>query len=199
MKALKITGIVVLAVIVIAVVSIAVMSPQSHIERSIVINAQPAAIYEELVDFKAFNTWSPWAAIDPDTRYTFEGPQFGVGAKMNWASDNSNVGQGSQWIIEAEENKRVKTGMAFAGFEGSFVAEFILEPVDGGTKVTWTYDGDVRNTGPMNAAMGKLMGSFTDSMLGPQYEQGLAALKRRSESKSAPQTDPEQEPDPIQQ
>jgi uncharacterized protein YndB with AHSA1/START domain len=187
MKALKITGITILTLVVIATVVLAVMSPKSHLERSIVINASPAAVYEELVNFKKFAEWSPWSKIDPQMKQTFEGPETGVGAKMSWQSENPDVGNGSQWIIEAEENKRVKNGMNFSIMEGNFVAEFILEPTADGTKVTWTYDGDVSNTATMNAAMGKFFGAFMDSMLGPSYEQGLDALKRRVEGKPAPQ------------
>src|SRR5687768_3897133 len=100
MKVLKIVGIVILAIIAIAVVSVAVMSPRSHMERSTIIQAQPAAVYEELISFQNFNTWSPWATIDPEAKYTFEGPPSGAGAKMRWESDNENLGDGSQWIIE---------------------------------------------------------------------------------------------------
>jgi hypothetical protein len=191
MKALKITGIVVLSIIAITVIALAAMSPRSHMERSVVINAQPAAVYEELISFKNINTWSPWFKLDPNMKLTYEGPEAGVGAKMTWDSQDPNVGKGAQWIMEAEENRRVKSGMNFGAMEGNFVAEFILEPTPEGTKVTWTYDGDVSNTPTMNAAFGKFFGAFTDSMLGPSYEQGLDALKRKVESK--PQPEPQQE------
>jgi hypothetical protein len=198
MKALKITGIVVLSIIAIAVVCVAVMSPKSHLERSVVINAQPAAIYGELISFKNVNAWSPWFKLDPNMKHTYEGPEAGVGAKMTWDSEDPQVGKGAQWILETEENKRVKSGMSFAEMEGNFIAEFILEPAPEGTKVTWTYDGDVSNTATMNAAMGKFFGAFTDSMLGPSFEQGLDALKRRVESKPAPEPQQETAPSPTQ-
>jgi hypothetical protein len=185
MKALKITGIVILSIMVIATVTLAVMSPKSHLERSVIINAQPASVYEELVSFKNFNSWSPWYKIDPNMKQSFEGPPSGVGAKMSWDSENPEVGKGSQWIMDVEENKRVKSGMNFGGMDGNFIAEFILEPAPEGTKVTWTYDGDVSNTSVANAAMGKFFGAFMDSMLGPSLEQGLEGLKKKIESKPA--------------
>jgi hypothetical protein len=191
MKALKITGIAVLAIVAVVVFSIAVMSPKSHLERSVVINGAPSSVYEEIASLKNFNTWSPWTEIDPDAKFTFEGPEIGIGSKMSWVSTDDKLGQGSQWIIEAEENRRIKTGLAFAGLEGNFTAEFILEPVNEGTKVTWTYDGDVSNTPVMNAAMGKMMGALMDSMMGGQYEQGLNSLKRRVENKPATQPQPQ--------
>ena len=86
------------------------------------------------------------------------------------------------WIIESEENKHLKFGMQFTDFGGTYTADFFLEPVDGGTKVTWTYDGDVSNTGMASSLMGKIMNQFMDSMLGPDYERGLSKLKTVAES-----------------
>lgn len=182
MKAIKIIGIGLGAIIAIALIGVAFMSPKSHMERSIVINASPALVFQQLTNYKNFNTWSPWAAMDPSAKYTFEGPEAGPGTKMSWVGDESKVGSGSQWIIEQEENRRVKSGMQFGGMEGTYFAEFILEPVEGGTQVTWTYDGDVSGTGMMNASFGKLFGLMTDAMLGPQYEDGLKRLKEMVES-----------------
>jgi hypothetical protein len=189
MKALKITGIVILSVVAIAVVTLMVMSPKSHLERSIVINAQPASVYQEIASFKKFHVWSPWSKIDPAAKFSFEGPAEGVGSRLTWQSNHPELGNGSQWIVELEENKRVKNGMSFDGMDGAFFAEFVLEPVAEGTRVRWTYDGDVSNTATMNAAMGKFFGAFMDSMLGPQLEQGLDALKRTVESKPAPEAE----------
>ena len=188
MKALKIIGIIVGSLIVLIVVSLAFMSPQGHLERSVVINAEPAAIYQQVNNYKNFNSWSPWAALDPNTKYVYEGPDAGSGAKMSWVSENKNVGTGSQWIIESEENKRVKGGMNFGDFEGNYTYEVALEPTEGGTKVTWHYDSDVSKASMSGAAAGKFFGLFMDGMLGPSYEQGLANLKKLAESLPEPKT-----------
>ena len=75
--------------------------------------------------------------------------------------------------------------------EGAMFSEIFVEPVPEGTKVTWTYDQDVSGTGPMNAALGKVFGMNMDAMMGPQYEQGLEAMKKIVESQPAaqPETD----------
>ena len=117
---------------------------------------------------------------DPNTTASLEGPESGVGAKMNWQSEK--LGNGSQWIIESEENKHIKFGMQFVDFGGTYTADFILEPTDGGTKVTWTYDGDVSYAGMASSLMGKIMNQFMDGMLGPDYERGLSKLKTVAES-----------------
>ena len=178
-KVVRIVGIVVVGFLALIAIIGAFLSPKSHIERSIVVNARPAAIFQQINSFKNLNKWSPWMEQDPNTTATFEGPESGVGAKMSWQS--KELGNGSQWIIESVENKHLKTGMSL-GMEGTYTSEINLEPVDGGTKVTWTYDGDVSNTGMATSIMGKAMGKFMDGILGPDYERGLSKLKTLAES-----------------
>lgn len=178
MKILKIIGIVILAFVVI-ILGAALMQPsQGHIEKSIVINAAPSAVFPHVNTFKTFRQWSPWAKMDPDAKYTFEGPDSGVNCKMNW--DGKKTGKGSQWITESEENKRVKSALTFEGFEGTPVAEFTLTPEGSGTKVTWTYDGPNAGIG------GKAMWLVMKGMLEGQYDEGLASLKKLVESSPAP-------------
>jgi hypothetical protein len=184
MKALKIAGISVLALVLIAVITISIRSPQSHMERSIIVNGPPAAVLEQFSNFKKFNEWSPWSKMDPQAAYTFEGPESGVGAKMSW--DGPESGKGGQETIEYEEGKRVKNKMWFEMMEGAMFSEIVVEPVTEGTKVTWTYDQDVTGTGAMNAAVGKFFGMMMDGMMGKQYEDGLNSVKTIVES-SPPQ------------
>ncbi len=184
-KAVKIVGIVAVAIVALLVIIGAFLSSKSHMERSIVVNAQPAAIFQQINSFKNHSKWSPWKEQDLNTKTTFEGPESGVGAKMSWMSEK--LVNGSQWIIESEENKHLKTGMNF-DMDGSYSSDIYLVPVDGGTKVTWTYDGDVSDAWMATSLMGKVMGKFMDGMLGPDYEKGLNNLKTLAESQ--PQQNP---------
>jgi uncharacterized protein YndB with AHSA1/START domain len=190
MKILKIVGIGLLSLIVIAVVAVSMMSPKAHMERSIVVNAPPASVFSQLASFEQFNKWSPWTKMDPEAKQTLEGPAQGVGAKMSW--DGPQTGKGSQWTVEYEENKRIKNAMAFEGMEGQIFAEFVLEEVPEGTKVTWVYDSDASGTSFGNASMTKVFHAFmVEGMLGDQYNQGLNDLKQIVESQ------PPVEPAPL--
>lgn len=181
MSTLRLFGLVVLALIMAVLIGIAVQSPKATMQRSIVIDAPPARVFAYVNDLRMFNEWSPWTALDSSTEYTFRGPTKGPGARMEWYSTHEQVGDGEQWIIEVHENEYVKMGMRFSDFEGNFYAEFILEPQDGQTEVTWTYHGDVSQSSLGWKIMGKAFGMFIDSMLGPLYEDGLKSLKRRVE------------------
>ncbi len=189
MKALKILGYSLVGVVALIVILSVSLSPKQHMERTAVINAQPSVIFEQVNTLKNCVKWQPWGMQDPNIKYTYEGPEAGVGAKVLWESEK--MGNGSQWVIESEQDKHIKMGLQFAQFGGTYSGDINLEPADGGTKVTWTYDGDVTGSGMASATMGKIMGMFIDSMLGADYEKGLSNLKTLAESQ------PQQSPSPT--
>ena len=180
-KALKIVGGIIVVLVALAIIAEVSLSPKSHIERSIVVNASPAAIFPLINSLKNMNKWSPWLGKDPKSKVTFEGPDAGVGAKMKWESQQ--LGNGAQWILESNPDQHMKSAMDFS-MEGTYTSDIFLTPVDQGTKVTWSYDGDVTNTGIGTSLMGRVMGKFMDNMLGPDYEKGLAQLKNLAESQT---------------
>lgn len=144
---------------------------EAAVERSIVIDAQPETIFTLINGFERYNEWSPWADIDPDTRYEYGGPATGVGAWMTWHSDDPNAGSGRQEIISSQPYRSVGIDLSFDGM-GTAQTGFVLEPADGGTSVVWMFHTDFGYNLPM-----RLMGPFFDRMLGPDYEKGLAKLK----------------------
>ena len=174
---LKKIGLGFVAVIVLLVVFAYALPREVHVERSVVIVAAPEAIYPLLVNLKAGQAWSPWAGKDPDAKYTFEGPDAGVGCKMSW-SGNSDVGVGTQVVTAVQPNKRVETELDF-GDQGKAKAFFILEDKGGKTTVTWGLDTDMGNN-----PIGRWMGLFMDGMVGTDYEKGLANLKALVEKKA---------------
>lgn len=171
MKVLKkLIATLILAVIVFAAVGF-FLPRTAHVERSITIDAPPSAVFTVLNGFKQFNHWSPWADIDPNATTTLAGPPAGVGAKMSWAG-NAEVGTGSQEILESTPYSQIKLRLVFGEFPGDFVATYTLAPEGAGTKLTWGFDADYGNS-----ILGRYFGLLSDSMLGPDYEKGLARLE----------------------
>lgn len=156
--------------LVILLIGVAFVLPSTtHVERSAVIKASPEEVFSVVNDYTRFNEWSPWAEMDPDMKYTLDGPPTGVGAKMSWTSDK--VGSGSQQIVESEPFKHVRTKLDFGG-RGPAVATFNLEPVEGGTKIVWGLDVDA-GMNPIDRYFGLML----DSFVGKDYERGLEKLK----------------------
>lgn len=165
------------AVLLVALVGFAATRPDTFaLERSIAIAAPPERIYPMIADLHAWRAWSPWEGLDPAMTRTFGGAPSGVGATYGWQG-NSAVGAGTMTITAAVPSSRVAIDLAFLEpFAARNVTEFTLAPTAAGTQVTWA----MRGPQPF---LGKVMGVFLspDAMVGPDFEKGLAALKREAE------------------
>lgn len=171
-----------IVMLIVLLVVIGVFLPRTaHVERSTVIDAPICTVFTLVNGYGRFNEWSPWAKRDPNTKYTFEGPDFGVGAKMSWASDDRNVGSGSQEIVASKPFELVGSKLDF-GEHGTADAFFRLSEEGQGTKVVWGFDSDAGWN-----LIGRYFGLAMDSMLGKDYEDGLASLKQLAEG--LPKTD----------
>ena len=105
-----------LVTLIVLVVVIGFLLPrQVHVERSIVINAPQGQLFDALNSFKRFNEFSPWAALDPNTRYSYEGPETGVGARMSWVSSDAELGSGTNEIVESRAPDLIRTKLDFGG------------------------------------------------------------------------------------
>ena len=164
-----------------------------RVERSTEIEASPQAVFEMVSDFRQFNRWQPWAQIDPDTRYEFEGPATGAGSRMKWYSDHPEVGDGTQEIIESVPYSKVSTSLDF-GLQGTAIADYLIDETEGGSTLTWTLETNMGG----NPVMGYLA-LMMDGMVGTAYEHGLANLKEILEAvpEQEPEPEPQQEPDAV--
>ena len=156
-----------------------------RVERSMEIAAPPQAVFEMVNDFRQFNSWQPWALIDPATRYVYEGPDTGAGSRMLWYSDHPEVGNGMQEIIASEPYSLVRTNLDF-GMQGTAVADYLIDEADGGSVLTWTLETNMGG----NPLMG-YVGLMMDGMVGTAYEQGLANLKEILENEPEPAPEPQ--------
>ena len=173
---IKTIGIVVV-ILIAAVLIFAATKPDSFsVQRATSIKAAPEKIFALLDDFHNWGVWSPWEKMDPSMKRTFNGPANGKGSVYAWEG-NSKVGQGRMEITDASAPSQVTIKLDFIKpFEGHNVAEFVLEPKGDSTNVTWT----MRGPSPYIA---KLMSVFfsMDSMIGKDFEAGLANLKAAAE------------------
>jgi effector-binding domain-containing protein/uncharacterized protein YndB with AHSA1/START domain len=176
----KILLVIVILIAVIAIIGF-MFPAKIHLERSIVMNAPQEVVFKKINSLKNFNSWSPFYDLDTNAKYTFEGPDEGVGSKFSWESPKSDVGTGSMTITESKPNESVTNSISFGGHgEGS--STWQLTPEDGGTKMTWAFNMDA-GMNPFERLMGGLM---MDKMLGQMYDKGLSKLKNQVESNPAP-------------
>ncbi len=168
-------GVVVLAVVV--VLAIAATRPDEFaVRRSVRIQAPPEKILPLIADFRQWPAWSPWEKLDPDMKRTLSGAASGPGAVYEW-SGSGKVGAGRMEIKEVEAPSRVTIQLDFLKpFESHTMTDFSIVPGAAGTEVTWLMHGPA-------LFVSKVMGIFVnmDSMIGKDFEKGLANMKAVAE------------------
>lgn len=147
-----------------------------QISRSARIPAPPATVFGMINDLHRWESWSPWAKLDPAMKVTFDGPPAGVGASYHWVG-NSEVGEGRMTIIESRAAEKVGIRLEFMKpIEALNLTEFTLKGQGTETEVTWSMSGT-------NGFASKLFSVFVDldKMVGGDFERGLAQLKAAAE------------------
>src|SRR5215469_7568407 len=148
-----------------------------RVERATRIDAPPDVVFALVNDLHAWDRWSPWAHIDPSMKVSYGGPPSGTGATYTWTG-NDKVGEGGLRIIESKPPQDVALRLEFIKPMASVNrTEFTFKPDGTGTKVDWVM------TGPLDF-MGKGMDLFVgmDKIIGPDFEKGLASMRREAEA-----------------
>jgi uncharacterized protein YndB with AHSA1/START domain len=169
-----------LAILLLLVSAIGLLFFSSHVEirRSVTINRPVDEVFDYLNNLSNYNQWSPWYQMDTAAQYTFTGPVSGLGAKMSWVSKNEQVGQGSLVYTEVVEDKSIKHDLNFME-NGVAKGEYVLEPTDEGTKVSWVFSFEA-GANPLL----RIMGSLMQDMVAADFDKGLARMKGILESPS---------------
>ena len=147
---------------------------QFRITRSRTIGATPERLFALVNDFHEWAVWSPWEKLDPGMKRTYEGPSAGPSARYAWAGDKA--GAGSMEITDAKPGESVAIDLRFIKpFPANNKVLFSFEPDGGGTRVTWTMDGQ-------SNFVSKAFGVFVDmdKLVGKDFESGLEAMESAS-------------------
>lgn len=180
MKILKTIG-VIIGVIIVIVIILGVIAPKNFdTKRSIVINAPPAVVYQNIGNLSLYEKWNPFRKFDSTQTTKIEGADGTVGAKFSWSGKKN--GQGSMTIAKIDPNKSVDYDLVFVTPFGDMKSTSAMweEPADGGQKVTWEFKGNVPF--PIN-----IMGLFHNmsTSMEPVFDEGLDTLKSICEAQAA--------------
>lgn len=168
--------IILLAIIAAVLVYAATRANDFVVSRSAGIEAPAEAIFPLINDFRRWPTWSPYEKLDPEMKRTLSGAESGKGAAYAWQG-NSKAGVGRMEITNSVPSSLVALKLDFEKpFRANNTVDFTLTPSGENTTVTWA----MRGGRPFIA---KLMGLFMnfDTLIGKDFEAGLANLKRATE------------------
>lgn len=156
-------------------------SDEWYVIRGATMRATPQAVYAQLEDFHHWQAWSPWADRDPQAENRFEGAQRGAGAVFYW-NGNDEVGEGRLTIEESQPPHWLKMKLQFIRpMPDEAQIEFVVIPRGEEVLVLWS----VRGRHPNLLSKLFCMVMNLDGMIGPDYEHGLARLKKVVEAPSA--------------
>jgi hypothetical protein len=153
------------------------MSTPYTVTRSTTIVAPAERVHALVADFHEWPKWSPWEDLDPAMRRSYAGADVGVGARYAWEG-NRKAGKGDMEIT-ADTPQQVDVALRF---EKPFAArnriELVLAPAgDASTAVEWRMHGELSGIMRLFSVVRSM-----DSLVGPDFEKGLARLKRVAEA-----------------
>ena len=173
-KKVLLGGAAVLAVLVLGFMAVVAMQPtEFRIARSLAMTAPADRVFEQINNLHHSPDWSPFIKLDPNIKYSYEGPESGAGAVYKW-SGNDEVGEGSMTIVESKPHELVRMKLQFVRpMEDTAEAVFTLKPEGDQTNVTWAMNGK-------NNFIKKAFCMFLnmDRMIGDKFAEGLASMKQ---------------------
>ncbi|WP_299889290.1 SRPBCC family protein [uncultured Lacinutrix sp.] len=170
MKALKYIFFLLLIAIIALAIYIAVQPNEFKVTRTKTIQAPAAVVYNNVVDFKNWSTWSSWVEKDPNMTITLPEKTEGIGGSYSWEDKD---GIGTMKTIKTTPNKSITQEMQFAEFPKSDVSWTFKPNTDGSTEVTWDIAG--KDLPFAFKAFSALMGGM-EKQIGPEYERSLEKL-----------------------
>ncbi len=148
---------------------------QYHVERTIDIRARPEVIYADLANLRRWPEWTVWnERMDPSVQFTYESPDTGAGAAYRWTGNK--LGRGQLKLTNANPTNGVDFQLEFDDGSMTSTGTIRFTPEGEAVRVVWVNEGDLGKS-PIN----RYFGLWMDSMLGDQFDKGLANLKARAE------------------
>lgn len=148
------------------------------IERSTTINVPIEEVYAKVADLNEWKKWSPWLIAEPDAQVKVSGDGKKVGDIYSWNGELIGAGELEHMVVDP--NKGLGMEIRFTSpFRSKSSVGFEFTKVEGetpGTKVIWT----------MHGHMPKAMKNIMQTMIGMDYDRGLAMLKALSEKGNIP-------------
>lgn len=174
MRALRWLLALIVALVLVVAVGGLLLSPKFQVARSQQVQAPPEKVYALVAAPRAWAQWSVWNRRDPAMTISYNGPDSGPGAAWDWKS--ASQGNGGMRLTAADPPQRIAYEIRFEGFSTASTGELLFKPAGSGTEVTWRMDGDMGGN-----PLYRWFALFSDSMIGADFEAGLANLKALAE------------------
>lgn len=170
MKAIKYILLLLLILVIGVSIYIAVQPNSFEVTRTKTINTPQSVVYNNVIDFKNWESWNSWKEEKPEIIITLGEKTNGIGGSYSW-EDNGDIGHFS--TTDTKLNTSITQDMQFGEFPKSDINWDFKPNGDGSTEVTWTIAGKDL---PFSF---KLLSAFMGGMekqIGPHFDRGLTLL-----------------------
>lgn len=170
MKIIKYILLLLLILVIGVSIYIAVQPNTFEVTRTRTINAPHSVVYNNVIDFKNWESWSAWLDEKPETVITLGEKTEGIDGYYSWNDDGET---GTMTTTDTDAYTSIKQEMQFGDFPKSDV-NWSFEPnPNGTTDVTWTISGKDL---PFDFKLYSAFSGGMEKQIGPDFERGLEKL-----------------------
>ncbi|MDH5824095.1 SRPBCC family protein [Luteimonas sp. RD2P54] len=132
-----------LVIVAVLFVVVGVLLPsERNLVEQVETNRRQTIVFDTINSFRRFDDWHPMVLQDPAIELNRSGPDEGVGARLDFSSDNRNIGDGSWEIVASEPRERVEIAITDEHRGSDKRTVFTLRPTGRGGRnmeITQTY------------------------------------------------------------
>ena len=161
-------------VAVLALVIGLVLPSHRHVSESVETNRKMTIVYDTVNNLRRFKDWNPLVLRDPNIKLNVTGPEAGVGARLDYVSNEGRIGKGSWEIVDSVPNEKVVIKVEDPARGDDKTVQFLLEPTgknNRNVKITQTYDVDYGWN-----LLGRYAGLYVSRHVGDDIKLGLGRM-----------------------
>lgn len=164
-----------LAIVAVLFVIVGFMLPSKrHVEHSVETNRRLPIVFDTISSFSRFTHWNVLPLRDPNMQIRVSDPPSGVGARLDYTSEEDGLGEGSWEIVDVVPNKSVSFVIEDEERGENKRTTYTLTPTgrnNRNVRITQTYDVDYG----MNL-LGRYSGLYVSSGVGEAMKMSLQRL-----------------------
>jgi hypothetical protein len=122
-----------------------VLPSERHLFEKIETNRKMTIVFDSLNSLHRFKAWNPLVLRDPRVQLNYSGPDFGVGARLDYLSQNKHIGKGSWQITDSIAREKVSYKIENQERGSNKRTEFRFKPTgrnNRNVEITQTFDVD---------------------------------------------------------
>ena len=151
-----------------------VLPDSRHLTEKIETNRKLTIVFDTLNSLRRFKDWNPLVLRDPRVQLSLSGPDSGVGARLDYVSNEEGLGKGSWEITESVPREKIAYKIENPERGTNKRTTFTLDPTGRNKRnveITQTYDVDYGWN-----LLGRYAGLYVSRHVGDDMKMGLARL-----------------------